>query len=348
MAIRRINPADRIEISCINILLFGAPGGGKTSLAQTAEAPITLDVDVGAHRSGFRKDVVQFDNWKDIAEFTNSSEMDKYKTINCDTVGRLLDFMTAHIMATDTKASYQGNLNQPGWGKLKSLFIQWASQMRTKGKDLVLIAHERELRKNDQPYMRPDIVGGSYGEIMKFADLVGFLYFMGDDRIINFSPCDYHTGKNPVQWKPLRIPDFSEQPRYLATLIANAKKILGGLSERSATVGKVVEEWKSRIAKFPTVAEFNSSMAELRAIDQTAKVQIWECLQQEAKARRYEYDKTAKHFIDPVPPAEREEREKSALDAVREATAAVPRPGRQPGDEPDEMQQFNDPDASPF
>ncbi len=55
-----------LVVETVNILIYGEPGAGKTSLVNTAESPLTLDFDKGVHRSDFRKDVLVIESWKQI------------------------------------------------------------------------------------------------------------------------------------------------------------------------------------------------------------------------------------------------------------------------------------------
>src|SRR4051812_48736900 len=82
----------------VNMCLYSAPGLGKTSLAFTADDPLLLNFDKGAHRAAVRRDTVTVDSWKDVAAMTKE-DYEPYKTAIVDTAGRGLDFLTADIIA---------------------------------------------------------------------------------------------------------------------------------------------------------------------------------------------------------------------------------------------------------
>ena len=145
MAAQLIQETDQIDVSSLSMLIYSQPGSWKTSLAQTANDPITLDFDRGAHRAFNRKAVLRFDAWRDVAE--TGKYLEGKKTLVVDTIGRALDMLAADIVATNAKhGSAAGGLSLQGYGALKSRFAQWMNNVRLAKVDVVMIAHEREER----------------------------------------------------------------------------------------------------------------------------------------------------------------------------------------------------------
>ena len=68
MTARLIEPTDPIDITFIPMLIYGPPGSSKTTLAQTADSPITLDFDNGIHRCANRKRAMRFDAWAECVD----------------------------------------------------------------------------------------------------------------------------------------------------------------------------------------------------------------------------------------------------------------------------------------
>lgn len=210
--------ADPITVDRLNMVIYGPPGLGKTSLAFTAEAPLLLDFDNGSHRAINRKDVVQVSNWGDVASISEA-DLEPFRTIIVDTAGRALDAITADIIKTDPKGHKNGALTLPGYGVLKSRFTQFLKLLNSFGKDVVLIAHMDEQRNGDDLIERLDVQGGSKGEIYKAADAMGRLSMVNGKLLLRFSPTDAAFGKNPGQLPPFEVPAF-EKPEY-ATFLAN-------------------------------------------------------------------------------------------------------------------------------
>src|SRR5438132_316006 len=223
-----IKATDPIAVEHPVFCWFGQPGIGKSSLGYSTTDPLLLDFDSGAHRASHRRDTLLIATWADVADLmASSTALDPYRTIVVDTVGRCLDLLTAHINEQSPKYARDGNLTQQGWGVLKVRFRTWMTQLRTLGKDVVLIAHQKEDKDGDTTIVRPDITGGSFGEVMKTADFVGFVYMRGKDRVIDFNPTDRWLGKNPAGWKPLLVPPVEKASAFMADLFVQGRAALG-------------------------------------------------------------------------------------------------------------------------
>lgn len=232
MALKITRASDPIPVERLNIVLYGAPGLGKTSLAFTAEAPLLLDFDNGAHRAPNRKDVVRVENWADVGNIT-AEDLAPFKTIVLDTAGRALDAITADIIRTDPKGHKNGALTLPGYGTLKTRFGAFLKLMNSFGKDVILLAHMDEQRNGDDVIERLDVQGGSKGEIYKAADAMGRLTIENGKRWLKFSPTDAAFGKNPAQLDPLPIPGVSDPQfaGFLGRVIDITKERLNSLSD---------------------------------------------------------------------------------------------------------------------
>jgi len=297
-----IRSTDAIPVSHPVILIFGQPGIGKSSLGYSTKDPLLLDFDRGAHRAANRKDTLIIDTWKDVAELMESADaLDDYASLTVDTVGRCLDVMTAHIAYTDPKKAPGGNLSLQGWGVLKTNFRTWIAQLRAKGKDVLLIAHDKEDKDGDARVVRPDIAGASFGEVMKVADFVGYAYMAGRRRILDFNPTDKWVGKNPANWEPFEVPPIGKAQDFMADLFDKGRAALGALSEESANVMRQVEVWRGQIAGLGTAKDCNQQIALVNAIQSPlVKAQAKKLLLDHATAKGYAFDKATAAFLEPV------------------------------------------------
>jgi hypothetical protein len=257
MALRIVKASEPITVNRINICIYAPPGVGKTTLAQTAEDPLTLDFDKGIYRASNRKDSVTISSWKDAAELT-ADDLAPYKTIVVDTAGRALDFLSADIIAENPKAGRSdGSLTLQGFGTLKTRFGTWLKKLNMFGKDVVLVAHMDEQRNGDDVIERLDVQGGSKGEIYKSVDAMGRIFIRNKQRVIDFSPRENAFGKNPAGLEVLTIPDTAKDGHFLASVIADIKAKINTLSVEQQEAQRVLEDWAELISQLEDVDDFN-------------------------------------------------------------------------------------------
>lgn len=299
-----IKATESISVEHPVFLIFGQPGIGKTSLGYSAAEPLLIDADRGAHRAVNRRDTLAVDSWKDIAEITDAPDtIEPYKTLVADTAGRVLDLLSLQIIDDNPKHGRgDGSLTLPGFGALKSRFASWLTKLRAQGKDVVLLAHGKEDKDGDSVIIRPDMTGASYGELMKVADFVGFLYMRGRDRVLDFNPTDRWVGKNPAGWKPFVLPPAAKATDFLAGLINDGRKALGEISAESAEQMQQVETWRGEIAKCETPQSCNDAMPKIKAIvHPMVQAQAAKLLMDHGKAKGFTFDVKAKQFAVPEP-----------------------------------------------
>lgn len=303
MTLHITKSTDLITVQTLTILIYGSPGIGKTSLAFTADSPLLLDFDRGAYRSGYRKDSVQVERWSDVSSLS-AADIAEYRTIIVDTVGRLLDAMTADIVHKNPKMQgFGGALSLQGYGALKAAYATWLASLSAMGKDIVLIAHDREEKRGDDVALRPDIQGGSYGEVFKRADGIGYMYRSGRSTILDFSPTDKWIGKNAAGFEPLVVPDFNQQGDYLGTVLADTKTALNRMSEEQQRIVCEISQWQDMASAANTAAEINDLIALAGNLSSTVAQQAKFAIASRAKALRLEYKgkKGAGQYVDSMP-----------------------------------------------
>lgn len=282
-------------------MIFGQPGICKTSLGYSTHKPLLLDFDRGAHRAANRGDTLVIDTWADIEELMKAEEtLKQYSTLVVDTVGRCLDVLTAHLAKQDPKKFPGGVPALQGWGVLKNHFRNWIAALRNLGLDVLLIAHDKEDKDGDTRIVRPEIAGGSYAEVMKVADFVGYVQMTGRDRVLDFNPTDRWIGKNPAGWAPFKVPPVAKAQTFLADLYMQGREALGTMSDESAAVVRQVEAWREKIAGLTTVEQFTEQGPMIGALSPILKPQAWKLLTDAATAKGFKFDTKTKKFIAPV------------------------------------------------
>lgn len=286
-----VKASDPMIVSRLNMCIYASPGLGKTSLAFTADTPLLLDADRGSHRAINRKDTVAVNSWSDIANIS-VEDMTPYKTIVADTVGRVLDFLTADIIAENPKMGRGGALTLQGYGVLKSRFAAWLKMLQTFGKDVVLIAHMDEQGSGDDIKERLDVQGGSKGEIYKSVDAMGRIFIRDKARVIDFSPRENSFGKNPCNLEIIPFPDPSTNPDLLAKLMVTMKERMNHLSEDQKAAQSELEEWAIALNDFSTADEINQSLPEIKKASKAVQA----LAAKRAKDLGLTFNKTAKAY----------------------------------------------------
>jgi hypothetical protein len=284
---------DPIRVERLNMVLYAPPGLGKTTLAFTADKPLLLDFDRGAHRASGRKDSVAISSWDDVASI-NVDDLAPFGTVILDTAGRALDVLSADIIRNNPKLGRGGVLTLQGYGELKARFIAFMKMLNGFGKDVVLIAHMDEQRNGDEIIERLDVQGGSKGEIYKAADAMGRLAIRDGKRVLNFSPTDAAFGKNPAQLEPLLVPHHQtpEFVDFLARVITATKDKLNELTEAQREAQEVLEKWRLAITDIADADGINASIPEAKK----AGVAVSALLNDRAKKLGLEFDKKAGQY----------------------------------------------------
>lgn len=194
-------PSELNVKATLSVLIYGQPGIGKTTLGVSAPDAVLFDYDCGVQRINGAHQVatLQPTSWEDtsLALQEIQNEMPEIKTIVIDTVGKMLDYMSAYIIRTDPKmAMRDGSLSLKGYGVRKTMFVNFIKQLALMGKNVIFIAHEREERRGEETFKRPEIGGSSANDLIKELDLVGYMYAVGKERVITFDPAEYYYAKN--------------------------------------------------------------------------------------------------------------------------------------------------------
>lgn len=291
-----------IQVERANVLIYGAPGHGKTSLAFTAHEPLMLDFDNGSHRSGFRRDTVIVKDWSEVANLS-ADDLKPYSTIILDTVGRALDMLTVMLQDENPKLKTRhGSLTLQGYGELKGAFQSWIRRLQVLGKDVVMVAHDKEDKRGDDTVLRADIQGGSYAEIFKLADAVGYLSVDAQGyRKLDFNPSEYHSGKNPAGLDIVEVPNLNQDLDFLGDLIDKIKDGIGQIGAESKAIKDEVTKWRRRVNSIKTADGMNKLLPEVADIaSQSARVQVKKLMQKRCEATGIEFDKDQNQFVDPA------------------------------------------------
>jgi hypothetical protein len=254
-------PHELQTTKCIKMLIYGQPGIGKSTLALSAPSPLHLDFDGGVHRvrAEHLAPTVQIESWENVIDLMEKEDLSPFKTLVIDTAGKMLDYMSAYIIAKDSKMGRKdGQLALQGFGARKGMFQRFLAQAGMLGKHLVFVAHEKEEKDGDQKVIRPEIGGSSGSDLIKDLDLVGYVEAKGKTRTISFDPCEKFYGKNTCGLEAIiSLRDLDKEKNDM--LVSVFDKFASNLQARTVMMGTYSTLMDSIRAKIELVADADSA-----------------------------------------------------------------------------------------
>lgn len=260
----------------LSALVYGQPGIGKTTLGCSAPNAVLFDYDGGVQRINGAHQVptVQITSWEETAEALREIQdtMPECRTIVIDTVGKMLDYMSASIIRNDPKmAQRDGSLSLKGYGVRKTMFVSFLKQVSVMGRNVIFIAHEKEERRGDETVKRPEVGGSSANDLVKELDLVGYMQAIGKERTITFDPNESYYAKNTCNLPPLiKIPvvvdergNATGENKFFASVIEAYKRAQERNKEATSEYEDLMEFIRGEIAEADTVDGINALVEKL-------------------------------------------------------------------------------------
>lgn len=237
------------------ILIYGEPGSGKTSVANTAESTIMCDCDRGFDRAAVRVDTITANKWEDI--INDEGEFKNYKTVSLDTVRSSLDdYLIDYVCRKDYKLKSN---KQRMYGAIGEEFKAFVNRRRAENNDIIFVAHAAEEKSKDIVKYSPDITGQSKNLLLRIADQVGYIYMENGKRTICFDPTDEYTGKNVAEIPKQAIPDKNspEFATFMADIIKKVKTSISSKSEAQRKAQAQLEEATTKLNSTKNLDEAN-------------------------------------------------------------------------------------------
>jgi hypothetical protein len=237
------------------IVLYGTPGTGKTSLANTSKNPILIDTDRGSDRASNRVDTLMASKWMDIE---NEKEAIKsYDTVVIDTAKSLLDdYLSDYVVSQSYKLRTNGLKR---FGEMAEKFKEFVNFLRQNQSDIIFVCHDKEQAEGDIIKHSPECTGQSKDLLLRIADQVGYITMVNGQRTVVFDPTDTTVGKNVAQIPPMPIPDVISVnfQDCMATIIAKVKTALVSKSEAQKEAQASLEDARKKVSEAKTLKDAN-------------------------------------------------------------------------------------------
>jgi len=268
------------------IVLYGTPGTGKTSLANTAKNPILIDTDRGSDRASNRVDTLMASKWMDIE--SEKEAIKTYDTVVVDTAKSLLDdYLADYVVSQNYKLKTNGLKR---FGEMAEKFKEFVNFLRQNQSDIIFVCHDKETTEGDIIKHSPECTGQSKDLLLRIADQVGYITIVNGQRTIVFDPTDTTVGKNVGQITPMSIPNTSsvEFQDCMARIIDKVKKSLVNKSEAQKEAQAALEDARTKVSAVETEDDANNLIAVANGLAKVHQRGFKEYLLAEMKKKGYE------------------------------------------------------------
>lgn len=280
----------------IIMVVYGTPGTGKTSSANTSENPLLIDCDRGFDRASNQVDTLTAQTWEDI--LVEEHTMKDYKTIIVDTAKSMLDdFLTVYGVKQDYKLA-KNKLKL--FGYIADEFKSFVNRRRADNTDIIFVCHDKETSEGDVIRHAPDCTGQSKDLLLRIADQVGFITMINGKRTICFDPTDTTVGKNVAQIPPTVIPDCNtiDFSTFMADIINKVKASIQSKTEEQRKAMEALEQANITLEAVKTVEDANRlieiSQSLNKAFEKPFKIKMIQILDEKG----FIFDKTSGKFIE--------------------------------------------------
>jgi phage nucleotide-binding protein len=221
---RFISAADVPDQWGLNMLIYGDPGAGKTTLAASAQDSkfgkdvFFMDVEGGTRSIADRKDITVFrpEKWSDIGEAYDYlvTETHKFKTIVVDSITDTQEMGLSKLVVD----SGRGRPSQDEYVMSNSLIKSFVGDLvnlsKTLGWNVIFNAKVREFAQEGGGIIaRPALTDKAVEGVVGLVDVVAYLSVDGDgNRKLNLRPHGIYTAKVRQPKTGPQLPALIEDP----------------------------------------------------------------------------------------------------------------------------------------
>lgn len=238
-----------------SMLLYGAPGVGKTTLALSAPDPIIIDFDRGMSRvkAQHRKTAIFCDTYEEVLSDIQSPEVAACQTIIIDTGGSFVTFLQDWAMRSNPAVNKQKNgaISLKGFGAVKTEFARFTAMVKdVMHKNIIYVFHSQEQQDKDgNAQQRLMCEGAAKNIVWTPCDFGGYVQMIGEQRVVCFSPEQefFAKGCHGIAGK-FTIPNLGEHDAndFLAKLFERAK---ANIDAENKAFEPIREQYAAAMAK---------------------------------------------------------------------------------------------------
>lgn len=295
-----------------SMILYGAPGVGKTTLALSAPNPILIDFDRGISRvkSFHRKLTIVCDTYEEVLRDIASPEIKECETIIIDTGGSFVTFLQAWAIRQNPSVNCQKDgktISMKGFGAVKTEFQRFTSYVRdTLDKNIIYVFHSDEQKDKDgNPQQRLLCEGAAKTIVWQPCDFGGYLQMIGYNRVLSFTPTQEYFAKGCYGIEgQFTVPllGANDKNDFLTTLFEKARTTINNEVEAFVPIKnayeKAMADAKQIIDAIKTPEDANRAIEQVQALDHalTSKKECSVLLSNKTKELGFTFDREAKKY----------------------------------------------------
>lgn len=322
-----------------SMIVYGAPGVGKTTLACSAPNPLLIDLDKGIQRikAQHRPPFSRVATYEELLNDLNSETLKGFDTLVIDTGGALITLLQDYVMRKDpVNRTKSGSISQKGYGAVKLEFQQLTAKFKTVlDKNIIYVFHSVEEKNKEGVAIQRLLCEGSAKNIVwQPCDFGAYIYMNGNERMAGFTPTDEYFAKGCYGISGTRkVPALgaTDKNDYITRLFEEANANIAKDNEYFAAEKESYEAamsaGKELIASLETPSDFNGAGEKLKTIKHalTSLDELRQIFRDRVKEKGYVYNREKKCYEAPAvqknaDEAKKDEAKKTEAKAKADAT----------------------------